>query len=78
MMPGFFLVAATDVTTPRAIRPAALVFAREQENRVAFGYVLAAIHGLLCAERIRPRPWIANFGLDRKCHPSPPDPGGRH
>src|SRR5437773_4377671 len=42
--------------------------ARENENRIAFGDVLAAIHRLLRAERERLRLWIVNFGFDREHH----------
>jgi hypothetical protein len=52
--------AARDETWP------AFVLAREDENRIAFGDVLAAIHRLLRAERERLRLWIANFGFDRE------------
>src|SRR6266480_3012126 len=42
--------------------------ARENEDRIAFGDVLATIHRLLRAERERLRPWIANLGFDREHH----------
>src|SRR5439155_21744130 len=54
--------AARDETWP------ALVFAREDEDRIAFGDVLATIHCLLRAERERLRPRIANLGFDREHH----------
>jgi hypothetical protein len=54
--------AACDETWP------AFVLAREDENRIAFGDVLAAIHRLLRAERERLRPGIANHGFDREHH----------
>jgi hypothetical protein len=44
------------------------VLAREDEDRIAFGDVLATIHRLLPAERERLRPWIANLGFDREHH----------
>jgi hypothetical protein len=54
--------AARDETWP------AFVLAREDENRIAFGDVLAAIHRLLRAERERLRQRIANLGFDREHH----------
>src|SRR5207302_4214808 len=54
--------AACDETWP------ALVLAREDEDRIAFGDVLATIHRLLRAERERLRPRIANLGFDREHH----------
>ena len=48
-------------------RPA-FVLARENEDRVAFGDVLATIHRLLRAERERLRRRIANLGFDREHH----------
>src|SRR5437867_8001381 len=54
--------AAHDETRP------AFVLAREDENRVAFGDLLATIHRLLRAERERLRPRIANLGFDREYH----------
>ena len=52
--------AARDETWP------AFVLAREDEDRIAFGDVLATIHRLLRAERERLRPRIANLGFDRE------------
>jgi hypothetical protein len=46
----------------------AFVLAREDEDRIAPGDVLAAIHRLLRAERERVCPWIANLGFDREHH----------
>jgi len=46
----------------------AFVLAREDEDRIAFGDVLAAIHRLLRAERESFRPRIANLGFDREQH----------
>ena len=46
----------------------AFVLAREDEDRIAFGDVLATIHRLLRAERERFRPQIANLGFDREHH----------
>ena len=54
--------AACDETLP------AFVLARENEDRIAFGNVLATIHRLLRAERERLRPWIANLGFNREHH----------
>ena len=54
--------AARDETWP------ALVFAREDEDGIAFGDVLATIHRLLPAERERLRTRIANLGFDREHH----------
>ena len=54
--------AAGDETWP------AFVLARENEDRVAFGDVLATIHRLLRAERERLRRRIANLGFDREHH----------
>ena len=54
--------AARDETWP------AFVLAREDEDRIAFGDLLAAIHRLLRAERERLRPGIANLGFDREHH----------
>ena len=56
--------AARDETWP------AFVLAREDEDRIAFGDVLATVHRLLRAERKRLRPRIANLGFNRK-HPTP-------
>src|SRR5437870_748921 len=53
---------ARDETRP------AFVLAREDEDRIAFGDVLATIHRLLRAERERLRPRIANLGFDREHH----------
>jgi len=47
---------------------AAFVLAREDEDRIAFGDVLATIHRLLRAELERLRPRIANLGFDREYH----------
>src|SRR6267378_2652955 len=47
--------------------PALVLLAREHENRVAFGNMLAAVHRLLRGEREGLRPRIANLGLDREC-----------
>jgi hypothetical protein len=44
------------------------VLAREDEDRIAFGDVLATIHRLLRAERESVRPRIANLGFDREQH----------
>src|SRR5262249_24044328 len=60
--------AARDEASP------ALVLAREQENGVAFGDVLAAIHRLLCREREHLSLRIANLGFDRKRHDPPLPP----
>jgi hypothetical protein len=46
----------------------AFVLTRENENGVAFGDVLAAIHRLLGSQRERLRSWIANIGFDRERH----------
>src|SRR5207248_8585598 len=54
--------AARDETWP------AFVLAREDEDRIAFGDVLATIHRLLRAERERLRPRIAKLGFDREHH----------
>ena len=54
--------AAGDETWP------AFVLAREDEDRIAFGDVLATIHRLLRAERERLRRRIANLGFDREHH----------
>ena len=54
--------AARDKTWP------ALVLAREDKDRIAFGDVLATIHRLLRAEGERLCPRIANLGLDREYH----------
>src|SRR6266702_3525370 len=48
-----------------------LVLAREHENRVAFGDMLATIHRLLRGERECLRARIANLGFDRERHASP-------
>src|SRR5438067_6645854 len=48
----------------------AFVLAREDEDRIAFGDVLATIHCLLRAERERLRARIANLGFDREHHTS--------
>jgi hypothetical protein len=42
--------------------------AREDENRVAFGDMFAAIHCLLRSEHKRLRPRIADRSFDRKRH----------
>src|SRR5437764_8881741 len=52
--------AARDETWP------ALVLAREDEDRISFGDVLATIHRLLGAERESLSPRIANIGFDRE------------
>ena len=52
--------AARDETWP------ALVLAREDEDRIAFGDVLTAIHRLLRPKRERLRLWIANLSFDRE------------
>src|SRR5438067_10525278 len=54
--------AASDETWP------ALVLAREDEDRIAFGDVLATIHRLLRAERESPRQRISNLAFDREHH----------
>src|SRR5258707_1921970 len=46
----------------------AFVLAREDEDRIAFGDVLATIHRLLRAEGESLRPRIANLGFDREHH----------
>src|SRR5262245_48596078 len=61
----------------------ALVLAVEDEDRVALGDALAAIHRLLCAERKRLRRPIANRGFDRirrarHLAASPPTPCVHH
>jgi hypothetical protein len=56
--------AARDETWP------VFVLAREDEDRIAFGNVLATVHRLLRAERKRLRPRIANLDFNRK-HPTP-------
>jgi hypothetical protein len=45
-----------------------LVFAREDEDPIAIGDVLAAVHRLLRAKRERLRPWVTNLGFDRERH----------
>ncbi len=52
--------AARDEASP------ALILTREDEDRVAFGDLLATIHCLLRCERKRLRPRVANLGFDRK------------
>ena len=47
----------------------AFVLAREDENRIAFGDVLATIHRLLRAERECLRPRVTNLGFDREHTP---------
>ena len=54
--------AARDETRP------AFVLAREDEDRIVFGDVFAAVHRLLRDEREHLRPRIANLGFDRE-HP---------
>ena len=54
--------AARDETWPT------FVLAREDEDRIAFGDVLATIHRLLRPECERLRPRIANLGFDREHH----------
>jgi len=54
--------AAGDETRP------AFVFAREDEDDVAFGDVLATIHRLVRVERISLRPQVANLSFDREHH----------
>ncbi len=54
--------AAGDETRP------AFVFAREDEDDIAFGDVLAAIHRLLRVERVSLRPQVANLSFDREHH----------
>ena len=46
------------------------ILAREDEDRIALGDVLAAIHRLLRVERERLRLWITNLGFDREYHAS--------
>jgi hypothetical protein len=46
----------------------AFVLAREDEDRVAFGDVHAAVHRLLRAEHERGRRRIANLGFNREYH----------
>jgi len=65
-MPGFFAIASADVTTARDQAVPVLVLAGENENRVASGDKLAAIHRLLCGECERLRPRIENRGLIAK------------
>ncbi len=57
-----------DDTTRGETLPA-LVLARKDEDRVAFGNVLATIHRLLRFKRERLRLWIANFSFDRERGP---------
>ena len=57
---------------------AALVLAREDEDRIAFGNVFATIHRLLRVERESLRQWIANLGLDRERHFCPPLTNSRY
>jgi hypothetical protein len=52
--------AARDETWP------AFILAREDEDRIAFGDVLTAIHRLLGPKRERFRLWIANLSFDRE------------
>src|SRR4029453_10108667 len=54
--------AAGDETRP------AFVLTRKDEDRIAFGDVLAAIHRLLCAKRERLRLRIANLRSDPEHH----------
>jgi hypothetical protein len=54
--------AARDETRP------VFVLAREDEDRIAFGDVLATVHRLLRAEREHFRLRIANLGFDREHH----------
>ena len=49
----------------------ALALARENENGVAFGDMLTAIHRLLRGQRERLRSWIDNLGFDRERHAFP-------
>jgi hypothetical protein len=71
-MPRFFGIALAEMTVPREIRPSpALVLARKDENRVAFGNVLASVHRLLRFERERFRPRTANLSFDRERHIAP-------
>src|SRR5438552_9842528 len=60
--------AARDETWP------AFVLAREDEDRIAFGDVLATIHRLLRAEGESLRPRIANCCFDREHHTPPVTP----
>ena len=60
--------AARDETWP------AFVLAREDEDGIAFGDLLAAIHRFLRPERERLRLWIANLGFDREHHTAHPAP----
>ncbi len=69
-MPRFFAMALAEVTTPLAMRPGPFVLAREDEDRISFGDVLATIHRLLSIERERLRTRIANLSFDRKHHTS--------
>ena len=57
---------------------AALVLAREDEDRIALGDVLSAIHRLLHAERERLRRRINNLGFDREGHFWPPLTNSRY
>jgi len=66
----FFAIALAEVTTPLAMRPGpAFVLAREDEDRIAFGDVLATIHRLLRAEpeRFSARGSLT-LGFDREYH----------
>ena len=46
----------------------AFVLAREDEDRIAFGDLLATVHRLLGAERERLCPFIPDLGFDCKLH----------
>src|SRR5215470_2217737 len=57
---------------------AALVLAREDEDRIALGDVLSTIHRFLRAERERLRRRINNLGFDREGHFWPPLTNSRY
>ncbi len=61
-IPRFFAIASACPTTRNS------GLARENEDRIAFGDVLSAIHRLLRAERERLRQPIVNLGFDREHH----------
>src|SRR5438876_153106 len=68
-IPRFFAIALAEVTTPLANETwPAFVLVREDEDRIAFGDVLASIHRLLRAERERLRPRVVDLGFDREHH----------
>ena len=68
-IPRFFAIALAEVTTPLANETwPAFVLVREDEDRIAFGDVLAAIHRLLRAERECLCPRVADLGFDGENH----------